>query len=147
MASIFDRKFKENIFESTAKLFIPYYCETSHHYAVIQVNMIYKEIIWFDPNQATITSIVKAAILKNVLKFIEHQSIHYTETFNVLQWHLFDKPTTLPLQLTNNCDSGVFMLKYVDLLMDDLPFDIDQAAISNYRNILALFIISCSLTY
>ena len=31
--------------------------------------------------------------------------------------------------------------------MDDLPFDIDQAAISNYRNILALFIISGSLTY
>ena len=109
--------------------------------------MIYKEIIWLDPNQATITSIVKADILKNVLKLIQHQSIHYTETFNVLQWHLFDKPTTLPLQLTNNCDSGVFMLKYVDLLMDDLPFDIDQAAISNYRNILALFIISRSLTY
>ena len=47
---------------------------------------------------------------------------------------------------TNNCDSGVFMLKYVYLLMDDLSFDIDQAAISNYRNILALFI-SRSLTY
>ena len=56
--------------------------------------MIYKEIIWFDPNQATITSIVKADILKNVLKFIEHQSIHYTETFNALLWHLFDKSTT-----------------------------------------------------
>ena len=114
---------------------------------MIEVNFLTKTVTWFDPSIDIISSVTKLELLSKVIEFLQNQAILCSIEFIKNDWNICEKPTILPPQLTQPSNAALFMLKYVDHLMEDLPLDFDERFMNLFQKKIGIFLSSGNIAY
>jgi len=106
-----------------------------------------KSIVYFNPDERMLNDVSIETSLAQVKVVLETQAILEEKT---IAWTVMKKSNitsqALPV-LSNINNSGICMLKCMDYLLDDLPFDFDDASFKSYRNSIGLFLKNRNIPY